>query len=219
MNRDPIGEKGGVNLYAFCLNSPVSYYDLLGNSAKSETFCDALCCLWKKEEELGGPTVFADKVFPTWFRHIPCEYYPPKHDEEGNLLAYGKGGENFIHSDGLTYDIQYLQVGFSITLKGEIVARAYFNYYAFSLFAFQRITFDPTAFENFQMNKNGFSKGMKGAHLGSVKALFDEECPNMCCTCKLEELFRECPGEKTPPREEKSPLPGEPDLPPYFNVF
>ncbi len=33
LTRDPIGEKGGMNLYTFCLNSPVNYFDLLGQKA------------------------------------------------------------------------------------------------------------------------------------------------------------------------------------------
>ena len=31
LNRDPIGEDGGENLYAFCGNSPIGYFDPLGN--------------------------------------------------------------------------------------------------------------------------------------------------------------------------------------------
>jgi len=30
LNRDPIGEEGGNNLYAFVANSPISHYDLVG---------------------------------------------------------------------------------------------------------------------------------------------------------------------------------------------
>ena len=30
INRDPIGERGGLNLYAFAVNDPVARYDILG---------------------------------------------------------------------------------------------------------------------------------------------------------------------------------------------
>ena len=32
LNRDPIEEEGGENLYAFCANNPILYYDILGES-------------------------------------------------------------------------------------------------------------------------------------------------------------------------------------------
>jgi RHS repeat-associated protein len=38
INRDPIGEAGGINLYGFCHNSPVGFVDPLGLSGS----CDAL---------------------------------------------------------------------------------------------------------------------------------------------------------------------------------
>jgi RHS repeat-associated protein len=38
LNRDPLGEAGGLNLYAYCLNSPLNFYDpdgLLGTPAEN----------------------------------------------------------------------------------------------------------------------------------------------------------------------------------------
>ena len=32
LNRDPIGEEGGVNLYVICVNNPLLYFDKLGNN-------------------------------------------------------------------------------------------------------------------------------------------------------------------------------------------
>jgi RHS repeat-associated protein len=34
LNRDPIGEEGGFNIYGFVLNNPVSFYDLFGLKSK-----------------------------------------------------------------------------------------------------------------------------------------------------------------------------------------
>lgn len=42
-NRDPIGERGGLNLYAFAENNPVNWIDPLGQSA---------CGDWKKSKDL-----------------------------------------------------------------------------------------------------------------------------------------------------------------------
>ena len=38
LNRDPIEEQGGDNLYAFCLNNPIATFDLLGLLTSSEAF-------------------------------------------------------------------------------------------------------------------------------------------------------------------------------------
>jgi hypothetical protein len=32
LSRDPIAEKGGLNLYGFCLNNSIGYVDILGNA-------------------------------------------------------------------------------------------------------------------------------------------------------------------------------------------
>jgi RHS repeat-associated protein len=44
LNKDPIGENGGINLYEFVKNNPLSYIDLFGNAA-SKHDCS---CLYKK---------------------------------------------------------------------------------------------------------------------------------------------------------------------------
>ena len=36
LSRDPIGEKGGLNLYGFCYNNALSWYDVLGRDAASD---------------------------------------------------------------------------------------------------------------------------------------------------------------------------------------
>ena len=38
LTRDPIGEEGGENIYAFCLNNPTTIFDLLGLLTSSEAF-------------------------------------------------------------------------------------------------------------------------------------------------------------------------------------
>jgi RHS repeat-associated protein len=36
LGRDPLEEKGGINLYAFCLNNPINAWDVLGNLTEQE---------------------------------------------------------------------------------------------------------------------------------------------------------------------------------------
>jgi hypothetical protein len=48
LNRDPVGERGGRNLLAFCRNTPVAAHDRLGLDSytfKRETVRDGLLCL------------------------------------------------------------------------------------------------------------------------------------------------------------------------------
>ncbi len=54
LSRDPIGEYGGLNLYAFVNNNPLTFWDYLGNAGQSnmellkeelgEEFYDATLC-------------------------------------------------------------------------------------------------------------------------------------------------------------------------------
>lgn len=47
LNRDPIGEDGGVPLFAYVRNSPINFTDALGlslNSPPSSLSCDCCCC-------------------------------------------------------------------------------------------------------------------------------------------------------------------------------
>jgi RHS repeat-associated protein len=56
LNRDPIEEQGGVNLYGFCLNAPVNFYDHLGMWLEGDTTEDGNRRVYSKEK---GDT-FAD---------------------------------------------------------------------------------------------------------------------------------------------------------------
>lgn len=38
LSRDPLGERGGYNLYAFTYNNPINFFDLLGNDSDSGDF-------------------------------------------------------------------------------------------------------------------------------------------------------------------------------------
>ena len=48
LTRDPIGETGGVNLYAFVLNNPVSWVDPWGLEVLDEGMVECMIKEWKK---------------------------------------------------------------------------------------------------------------------------------------------------------------------------
>ena len=56
LNRDPIGEDGGLNLYGFCGNNAVSLYDMMGLSCKLGTFNVLRLDTWEKPAANGLST-------------------------------------------------------------------------------------------------------------------------------------------------------------------
>ena len=56
LNRDPIGEEGGLNLYGFCGNNAVSLYDMMGLSCKLGTFNVLRLDTWEKPAANGLST-------------------------------------------------------------------------------------------------------------------------------------------------------------------
>jgi len=89
LSRDPIGEKGGVNLRAFCENQPTILNDRLGLKA---------CCwcapqLEKKMIKTGVKRCHAPANFNSFFPHTWLEYGSRSID----LVASG----NYLYSQGL----------------------------------------------------------------------------------------------------------------------
>jgi RHS repeat-associated protein len=60
MNRDPIGEKGGLNLYGFVKNNPITYYDPKGLNANNWTFGEIESWAITDYETLASPAGLAD---------------------------------------------------------------------------------------------------------------------------------------------------------------
>ena len=56
LNRDPIEEEGGMNLYGFCENNAVSLYDMMGLSCKLGTFNVLRLDTWEKPAANGLST-------------------------------------------------------------------------------------------------------------------------------------------------------------------
>jgi hypothetical protein len=67
-SRDPIGERGGVNLYGFVGNDGVNRWDILGlkNACSNcDGTVDDSCCLGKCEQVCGGNVYFINACFDT----------------------------------------------------------------------------------------------------------------------------------------------------------
>ncbi|MCZ7591512.1 MAG: RHS repeat-associated core domain-containing protein [Kiritimatiellae bacterium] len=92
INRDPIGEEGGENLYGFVFNDPINLIDSLGQEywGRHEGCCGGQrfddrqqCCendtpvdkepIWICRRKLGGPDSWIPKIGPLSHTFIVCE--------------------------------------------------------------------------------------------------------------------------------------------------
>jgi len=62
ITRDPIGEEGGVNLYVFCINKAVAFYDILGLTTPSIEEIEKRYRAMIKTARDGGHNVAADNL-------------------------------------------------------------------------------------------------------------------------------------------------------------
>ena len=85
INRDPIGEVGGINLYGFVGNSPTNYYDSDGMQAMP----------WIEPFPIARPFYFPEIAIPRVAPMPPLEPLPPMMDARGN-----GGGKNAQHKSG-----------------------------------------------------------------------------------------------------------------------
>ena len=101
INRDPIEEQGGLNLYGFCGNNSVNRWDYLGNVTVND--------IWEP-----GPSDDAvmAQLHPTWVQKGEWDYYDPGSDTEtiwhgwnpsdsgeGSLDDLTQGGFKLMASD------------------------------------------------------------------------------------------------------------------------
>ena len=65
LNRDPIGDTGGLNEFSFVINSPVNAFDLLGQAMRETTPGNTYsgCGSWGRTRALGDTTTFSTPVY------------------------------------------------------------------------------------------------------------------------------------------------------------
>ncbi len=77
LGRDPIKEKGGLNLYGFVINNPINLWEYLGMETEGETrYYIGVLMIWHNDgpygpgwyanEPVWGGTEGGFKFFPTW---------------------------------------------------------------------------------------------------------------------------------------------------------
>jgi RHS repeat-associated protein len=99
LSRDPIGERGGVNLYGMCGNDAVNYVDLVGHEKLSLTYDVSGDDSWKMKLHV---TPFADGTFMKMSDALAdAKAKVGKHDKEGKcdnciksliIVSHGGGG-------------------------------------------------------------------------------------------------------------------------------
>jgi RHS repeat-associated protein len=104
--RDPVGfPSGTTNLYAYVDNAPSWGTDPTGTE---KMLCDALQDLCNIERKV-GPDEFTDHILDGTVMNEHIVRDGAFHNMDG------KGGENYVHSDGKLYDLNYIQAGWALT--------------------------------------------------------------------------------------------------------
>jgi len=159
--KDPILFGGGdSNLWGYNANDPVNWTDPTGLA----TLCDAMRDVWWHAVWTTEPN-FVDG---SWFDplNVGKEPIPPG--------GHGKSGAHFTAWDGRSYDIQYLQIGWSAT-------HTYGGFAAHSLNAgwlfFSALMQKELDAQNVIENQYGLQYGINGAKkFDTFPELVDSEC-------------------------------------------
>ena len=99
LNRDPIEELGGLNLYAFVANSPNSEVDVLGE--RKWTFNSAVAQVRSTYRSWSSKYTFASNLMKYWVEEnvarvgtnpVRLPNYTPTNSDRAEVLRYGIGG-------------------------------------------------------------------------------------------------------------------------------
>ena len=160
--KDPIQFKGGdTNLYGYVANDPVNFIDPTG--------LKSLCQAMKELLEHGSPFIDGSRFDRA---NLSSEYVPSG--------GHGPGGAHFTGPDGKDYDIQYIQVGYSIAgTYGAYGARsAFLGWMGVNAIMGDFDYFRPS---HFMPNYRGLEAGIIGAKaFGSFKDFYSAICDDAC---------------------------------------
>ena len=168
--KDPILFDGGdSNLYGYVLQNPVNGIDPSGLASEIN-----LCRALNKLAQSNSP--FIDN---SWFDPLSvskeADYLPPGGE--------GQSSAEFTHSNGLNYDLQYVQIGYSITKTPYLGKGSALALHATWLIidgAIHTAKGEKLSFQNIAGNSRGLQLGI---HAAQNYPTFQDFASNYCNAC------------------------------------
>jgi uncharacterized protein RhaS with RHS repeats len=104
MNRDPLGEAGGINLYGFVQNNPVNYLDPLGLSYLNYNSSTNLLKVYSRSGKLIGAFSAGNRGSNPWSNGTYSYWrHNPHADDGGPNTSWGSYGNYMFSVEGLQY--------------------------------------------------------------------------------------------------------------------
>jgi len=116
LNRDPIGEQGGVNLYAYVGNNPINLVDPLGLvSEEAKKGCEAHCA--SQGEVVESCTSIEVNLLVKTIEHSTCKCTKPKSQIDRN--AFKKEREAYWKNEAQSNPSQYSEENLERMRQGK----------------------------------------------------------------------------------------------------